>query len=69
MHTCWTKGVLALVAVIFAWLNLLWAPIVVTIAVILIYISNDKCEECGMKKAKSSAPKKVVRATRRKRRR
>jgi len=69
MHTCWTKGVLALVAVIFAWLNLLWAPIVVTIAVILIYISNDKCEECSMKKAKSSAPKKVVRATRRRRRR
>ena len=69
MHTCWTKGVLALVAVIFAWLNLLWAPIVVTIAVILIYISNDKCEECSMKKVKSSSPKKVVRATRRKRRR
>ena len=69
MHTCWTKGVLALVAVIFAWLNLLWEPIVVTIAVILIYISNDKCEECSMKKVKSGAPKKVVRATRRKRRR
>ncbi|MBS3153251.1 hypothetical protein J4426_01680 [Candidatus Woesearchaeota archaeon] len=66
MHTCWIKGVLALIAIIFAWINFAWAPIVITLAVILMYITNDKCEECSMKRAKTSAPRKVVKATRKK---
>ncbi len=69
MHTCWTKGALALLAIIFAWTTFSFAPILVTLAIILMFVSKDQCQDCSMKKAKSNAPRKVVKAARKKSRR
>ena len=68
MHTCWIKGVLALIAIIFAWTTFSIAPIVVTLAIILMFVAKEGCQDCSMKKAKSAAPRKVVRAKKSRRR-
>lgn len=55
MHSCWLKGVLALLAIIFVWFvgNDVVKAILVTLIVILMAFANIKCEACESKGHKS----------------
>lgn len=57
MHSCWLKGVLALLAIIFVWFvgNDVVKAVLVTLIVVLMAFANIKCEACDSKGHKSTA--------------
>ncbi|MBI4158827.1 hypothetical protein HY500_01055 [Candidatus Woesearchaeota archaeon] len=72
MHSCWLKGVLALLAIIFVWFiaNDVVKAVLVTLIVILMAFANIKCEACETKHRSTSKVAHVVKkATKRRKRR
>jgi len=55
MHSCWLKGVLALLAIIFVWFiaNDIVKAVLVTLIVILMAFANIRCGACESKGHKS----------------